>query len=115
MYQALMTKEIKDTGAQRPLWIHAIVAIIYLTVTCILFIIRENPDPIGIGFLQWIFIAAHLFYILFFYLVLIPHSTSRAKHWRRFRFALAGFLGVVLLFLIFSEPISDLIWSLRES
>lgn len=105
-----MDNEIRNRKSWNSFLFNAIIAIIYLLTTCVLFVARRSPDPIGIGVLQWVLILGHLMLTILFY-IFIARKESR---WKTLRFSVGGLLSVVILYLLLTAPIWNVLWNLRK-
>jgi hypothetical protein len=105
-----MDRNIQSSKDRESYWFNGIVALIYIIVTSTMFVMRRNPDPIGIGYLQWVAILAHLVLLILFYAA----SAKRPGNWRKFGFAIGGLLSVVVLYFLLNTPVWNLLWRLRD-
>ena len=98
-----------------PFLINAIVSVAYLLITSILFVQRKQPDPIGIGILQWVCIAIHIIILIITFSILALKS-PRVKHiGKSILYSALGLLTPLTIYLLLSEPIWKVLWNLRDN
>lgn len=92
--------------------IHLVIFVLYLSLTFYKFVIEKNPNPTGIGILQWIFILMHCLGILIFYAA--KKSGGNKNINQQLLTSLLLFFLTILIYLMISSFIWSWLWKIRE-
>src|SRR5690242_6798245 len=104
MDQIVHTGKLPVSNKMAPFILNALIAFLYLLLTCIIFIIEKDPDPIGTGLRQWAAIILHFIFLILFYLF----AAKKPGRWKKFGYATGGLLSVVIVYFL----LTSVIWSL---
>jgi hypothetical protein len=93
--------------------LHGAIVTIYFAVTSYLFVVGKDPNPIGAGLQQWLCVFLHVTITLFVMLTLLGKATDKKLATRKVVLHTVAIILAVSLYLLFSNPIWDWLWSLR--
>lgn len=94
--------------------LHLLVISIYLFVTSYLFITSKDPNPIGIGLLQWILFFLHLMITLLFCLFIPAKGKDKKYENQILVINISAIILWIGVYFILSLKIWELLWSLRK-
>lgn len=94
--------------------LHLFVVLLYLFVTSYLFVTGKDPNPIGIGLLQWILFFLHLMLTLLFCLFVLNKGNDIKYENRILMINTLSIIFWITMNFTFSSKIWDLLWSLRK-
>ena len=94
--------------------LHLLVLLVYLFVTSYLFVTGKDPNPIGIGLLQWILFFLHLILTLLFCLFVLKKANDIKYENRIVMVNTLAIIFWITIYFLFSSKIWDLLWSLRK-
>jgi len=93
--------------------LHLCIALLYLGITSFEFVVRKDPNPVGVGLQQWLCIVLHILATVTIMAILWTRNTNKRAGRNKFMLNIGAIVLWVGILLIFSNAIWNWLWSLR--